>query len=63
MTITGSGITLGIPSEDKNDCDTPLEDASSLVKRIVDMHCSVRQLHHVPRAFHAGALTSVGTVP
>ena len=51
VTITGTGITLGIPSEDGDDTETPLEEAASLVERMVDIQCSVRQLYQLPRTY------------
>ena len=42
VTITG-GISLGTPSDDGHDCNTPSQEIASLVQRMVDMQCSVGQ--------------------
>ena len=49
VAIAGTGITLGIPSDGGDDSDTPVEEAASLVERMIDMQASVRQLYKLPR--------------
>ena len=49
VAIAGTGITLGIPSDGGDDSDTPVEEAASLVERMIDMQASVRQVYKLPR--------------
>ena len=49
VAIAGTGITFGIPSDGGDDSDTPVEEAASLVERMIDMQGSVRQLYKLPR--------------
>ena len=49
VAIAGTRITLGIPSDGGDDSDTPVEEAASLVERMIDMQASVRQLYKLPR--------------
>ena len=51
VTITGTGITLGIPSEDGDHSDTPLEEVASLFERMIVMQCIMRQLYQPPRTW------------
>ena len=49
VAIAGTWITLGIPSDGGDDFDTPVEEAASLVERMIDMQASVQQLYKLPR--------------
>ena len=49
VTIKGTGISLGTQSKDRDNFDTPLGEAASLVERMVDMQCNMRQLYQQPR--------------
>ena len=49
LTNTTARRVCGIPSDGGDDSDTHVEEAASLVERMIDMQASVRQLYKLPR--------------